>query len=252
MAKRGTNDSRERIHAALSVTPDCLSDVQLEALLHELPRSAAAAEHLHTCLRCLTELRLLRAFEDQAPVPGEGAAVGWIAAQLRDKDFSASPSAVSVSGVGLWRKLFGRLPKMGYAFATIAALMVALGVYEASKNLEPGLHVPVGTGSTYRSSEVRLLQPVGDVSRVPESLHWEPFGKARKYAIKVSEVDGSVLWSGQSFDNSLTLPAELKSKIKTRKPILWQVEALDSSDKVVATSPTIRFRVISDLANSSN
>jgi len=250
MAERENNDIRERVRAALSVTPECLSPQQLEALLADEAADERAAKHLYDCPHCQAELRLLRAFEDQTPLPGEGAAVSWIAAQLGNKADSAASRMRSHEN--LWSKLFGRMPKLAFAVAAVAALAVGLGVYDATKSVEPGLQVGQGGDSTYRSTEVRALAPIGDVKRMPDDLRWESSRKATKYAVKLMEVDHTMLWSGESFDNFMTLPADVKRKILDQKPMLWQVEALDSSGKIIATSPPARFRVVSDLANSSN
>lgn len=250
MAERENNDIRERVRAALSVTPECLSLRQLEALAADEAADERAAEHLHGCPHCQAELRLLRAFEDSSPLPEEGAAVSWIAAQLGNK--ANGTAALVGSHERWWARMFGRMPKLGYAVAAVAALAVGLGVYDATKSVEPSLQVGQGSESTYRSTELRPLTPVGDVKQTPSMLKWESAPKASKYAVKVMEVDHTILWSGESFDNSVTLPTDVKGKITDRKPILWQVEALDSSGKIVTTSPLTRFRVVSDLANSSN
>jgi hypothetical protein len=247
MAERKNNDIRERVRAALSVTPECLSPRQLEALFVDDAADEQAAEHVHSCLHCQAELRLLRAFEDQTPLPEEGAAVSWIAAQLSNKADSV-PSRMR-GHKSLMNRLFGRMPKLAYAVAAIAALAVGVGVYDATKSVEPGLQVGHGAEATYRSIEVRALMPIGDVKAVPDGLKWESSSKSSKYAVKIMEVDRTILWSAECFDNFVTLPADVKSKITDRKPILWQVEALDSSGKIIATSPPARFRVVSDLAN---
>ena len=250
MTERENSDMQNRVRAALSVTPECLSPRQLEALLADEAADESAAEHLHGCPHCQAELRLLRAFEDQTPLPEEGAAVSWIAAQLGNKADSAASRMRSHES--LWSRLFGRMPKLAYAVAAVAALAVGLGVYDATKLVEPELQVGQGRDSTYRSTEVRALAPIGDVKRTPDDLKWESSSTASKYAVKIMEVDHTILWSGESFDNFLTLPADVKRKIIEHKPMLWQVEALDSNGKIIATSPPARFRVVSDLANSSN
>ena len=247
MDERENNDIRERVRAAWEVKQEGLAPRQLEALLADEAADERAAEHLHSCPHCQAELRLLRAFEDQTPLPEEGAAVSWIAAQLGDKAESAASRMRSHEN--LWSRLFGRMPKLAYAVAAVAALAVGLGVYDATKSVEPGLQVGQGSESTYRSTEVRALAPIGDVNRTPDGLKWESSSKASKYVVKIMEVDHTMLWSGESVDNFMTLPADVKRKIVDQKPMLWQVEALDASGKIIATSPPTRFRVVSDLTN---
>ena len=180
MAEREHSDIRERLRAALSVTPECLSPRQLEALLVDEAADEQAAEHLHGCPHCQAELRLLRAFENQTPLPEEGAAVSWIAAQLSNKADDVSSKMRGQES--LWSRLFGRMPKMAYAVAAVAVLAVGIGVYDATKSIEPALRAGQGADSSYRSIEVRALAPIGDLKGAPNSLKWESSSKASKYA----------------------------------------------------------------------
>ena len=129
-------------------------------------------------------------------------------------------------------------------------LAVGLGVYQWRNTTEPRLRVPAGEVDNYRSTQLRLLEPSGDLQQFPDSLRWEPVAKSNKYVVKLMEVDNTVLWSGESFYTSMTFPPELKGRIPNRKTILWQVEALDQNGRIAATSTTFRFRVVPDADSS--
>ena len=71
--------NRDILKSELAATPDCLSLDELSQLSAE---QVEAHSHVSGCARCQTEMALLRKFESDEPVPGEGAAVAWVSAQL--------------------------------------------------------------------------------------------------------------------------------------------------------------------------
>src|SRR2546425_12971416 len=75
----------DALRAALAPSGSCLTLEQLGRLCdrdHAGSADARAAEHVAGCLRCRTELALLKAFESASPRPGEEAAASWIVARL--------------------------------------------------------------------------------------------------------------------------------------------------------------------------
>jgi hypothetical protein len=55
------------------------------------------------------------------------------------------------------------------------------------------------------------------------------------------EVDNSPLWSTETTETSVEIPASLRAKIFPGKPILWQVTAVDAQGRVLGTSQIQRF-----------
>src|SRR2546428_12015035 len=75
---------RKGLAAALAPTDACATIEQLSRLCgadRAGGPDARAAEHGAGCLRCPTELALLKAFASASPRPGAEAAASWIAAR---------------------------------------------------------------------------------------------------------------------------------------------------------------------------
>ena len=62
----------------LMATPECIPLDQLDAPLNDVQQ-----EHVAACVRCESELRLWQAMQQDPAAANDGAAVPWIAAELR-------------------------------------------------------------------------------------------------------------------------------------------------------------------------
>lgn len=236
---------RSTLKTALAKKQDCLSLQELEQLV-----AAPLQQHPHlaTCPRCQAEIAMLREFEENAPLPGEGAAVAWISSNLErrlDQIKNPARAARATSTSPAW---FARLFSGGGAkwLMPVAALAViaAVSVLVLRTSKQPDLNAKLGTGPTiYRSQEVEIVSPVGDISQPPKDLQWKAFPGAAKYKIDVMEVDREPLWSISTNYISLTIPAATRAKMLPGKPVLWQVTALDSQERTLAVSQVKKFSV---------
>jgi hypothetical protein len=247
---------RRQWKAALATTEDCLTVEELSRHADgSLPDGAKtrASSHLDRCVRCQTELAMLKEFELATPRAEELAAVSWVAAELKRRSSEighAAPNPASsrsmpslVSTVGL-RNIFASR-RVSSAALSLAAMLVAIaaGFYLTTAK-EPILVSDGSTGQTVlRSQGVVALAPKGDLAQSPTELRWQPVAGADHYSVKLMEVDRVELWQGLSKEPSVTLPPAVREKIVPGKSLLWQVTALNVSGQAVATSQVERFRV---------
>jgi hypothetical protein len=232
----------DKIRTALLAKPDCLSLRQLEEL--------AAVQnptdpHLAGCPRCQAELALLKQFEASQPLPDEGAAVAWINSQLdRRLEQIKHPGRAPAQSRGLWSRLFQR-EKLGWLVPAAAVLAIAvIGFVLFRPGKEPELRAGLGAGlPVYRSQEIEIVGPSGELEQAPARLEWKPFAGAASYKVAVMEVDRSTLWASETPENTVVVPASTRAKMLASKPILWQVTAFDLRGKVLASSQTQRFVV---------
>jgi hypothetical protein len=239
--------NRSTLNRTLMASPDCLTLQELEKLAGE---PSLSHPHLGQCPRCQAELALLKSFESSTPIPDEGAAVAWISARLERqlsqiKNPSLSRPASSSLGMGSW---FSRMFEGGSArwLVPVTALIVIAGASALllRQSHEPDLRANAGNGPVvYRSQEVEVTSPAGEVAEAPKALQWKPFGGAAEYKISMMEVDEAPLWAGQTHDVVLTIPTAVRSKMLPGKPVLWRVTALDSRGHVLAVSQVQRFSV---------
>jgi hypothetical protein len=87
------------------------------------------------------------------------------------------------------------------------------------------------------------LDPTGDLTKAPAALRWQAMSGAKRYRIRVMEVDQNELWQTESGEATVSLPAAVRATIVPGKTLLWQVTALDSAGNPVAASQILRFRL---------
>jgi hypothetical protein len=244
--------NRSSINQALKGKDGCLSLQELEKLAED---SSIQSPHLAGCPRCQTELALLKAFESSEPLPDEGAAVAWISKRLDqrlDEVKHGTPSpAVRGSAARApredegWFSRFFRGPGMRWMVPVSVALVIAvLGIGFLRRPQEPQLNADAGNGpAVYRSQEIQVIAPSGEVAEAPKTLQWKPFAGTARYKVSVMEVDEVPLWSGETRDSNLTIPISTRARMLPGKPVLWQVTALDVQGRVLATSQVQRFSV---------
>jgi hypothetical protein len=238
--------NRDILKSTLSQTSACLAPEQLEALLD----GKTSNTHLSECPRCQAELSMLKSFESAAPLHNEGAAVAWISANLeRELENIKNPTRGRTSKVhGSWMAgLFGSRG-MRWALPAAALAVVAIaGAIMLRSAKEPELQANNnGQPAIYRSQEVEVLSPVGEVQTVPAELRWQKFAGAESYKVELMEIDKSLLWAYETKAVSSELPASVRAKMLPGKPILWQVTALDAQARILGISQIQRFVSPSD------
>jgi hypothetical protein len=239
-----------RWKSGLTATPECLSLEELGAHFDgNTPDSAKARVegHLSSCPRCQSELAMLRSFQTAEPVKEEGAAVGWIVARLKSQQQQlAGTAAVKAPPERpFWSGLLSFRPRT--AILAGAAVLVALLVARIAQRpaQEPDLRADAGRGGeVLRSQEIAIVNPSGDLQAPPTEFRWLLVAGAVSYSIQVTEVDQTVVWSGESTETKLAIPAEIRSRMVAQKPFLWQVTAFNARGDKTAASQQQRFRVI--------
>jgi hypothetical protein len=241
------------LKAALAPSAACATIEQLGRLRdgdHAGSADARLAEHVAGCLRCRTELALLTQFESAALRPGDEAAARRMVARLERDVARMIGSAPAPSAGGgrehggvFWERVQDlRMVIAGVLVAT-AMLLVVLNLRGGNAGAPP-LSPDIGGGlPTFRSDALAVVGPTGDLEAVPTELRWEAAPGAASYSVQVMEVDRTEVWSTESRQASVALPASVRARIVPGKPLLWQVVAKDESGKTVAASEVQRFRL---------
>ncbi|HYV66149.1 MAG TPA: hypothetical protein VE964_07890, partial [Myxococcales bacterium] len=209
------------IRAALAPSPNCPSIEQLSRLCdadHAGAAEARAAEHVAGCLRCQTELSLLKHFESGALRPDEEEDARWIEARLaRDLprviagEVLPARSVRSTPSAG-WRR-FVTLRTVAGSLAAAAAVLLAVNV--AGRDASPPALAPGANAGPeiYRSEEVILESPAGDLATAPKQLRWYAAPGAHSYAVEVLEVDHTMVFSADSREPKLALPSSVRARM---------------------------------------
>ncbi len=222
--------ARQALKAGVQRTAKCIPIERLGDTL-----AAAELDHANACPRCQAELAVWNAMDDPASTPDEEAAVQWVAAELRHR---RSPKRSALSWAA-WPVLGSRR-----FLATAAAGLLAASVAFVVWDREPRVGDRQTTVQTYRTAQLQVVAPVGDVREAPADLQWLPVAGAEHYEIAVLEVDQTILWRGSSPAPRVTLPASLVGQFVAGKTVVWEVTARNRSGDAIALSGAQRFRVM--------
>jgi hypothetical protein len=219
-----------RFKEAAGRTPTCIP-------IERIGESLTPEEHAHmrTCARCQTELALWQQFESAAPAKNEGAAVTWIVAELERR--AGSPQRQKSAPSRRWG-----LSGQWLAAAASVALFVSVGYLMWDR--EPAIWNPGGTTGQYRTAQLDVIAPLGDVAAAPREFSWKPAAGAIRYDVRILEVDGTVVWRTSIAEPRLVVPPDILSRFVIQKPFLWEVTARDTADAAIGSSGTQRFRVV--------
>jgi len=122
-------------------------------------------------------------------------------------------------------------------------LVIGAGLgYQAFQSPGPDLPAPE-VGGVVRGGEVEAVAPVGDVAEIPTELRWVVVDGAASYRVRVTAVDGSVLWDTTVPAPPARVPAEVAGRLHRAVLYTWTVEALDPSGARLASSEPVRFKV---------
>lgn len=219
------------IRAALERTPDCIPEDRFESL------DAAGQRHLSSCPRCQAEMALFRQFSENAAGAGEGAAVEWIQAELRRRARAEEPSP---RGFLKWLSTASRHWR---AVSAVGALALVIAITSIGiRQRESGLTHGPGSG-IFRSGAVEAIAPAGPLASAPGELTWRPLAQASRYAVRLTEVDGTLLWQGRTDRTHIRLPESVRARALPGKALLWVVVAEDNRGNRIATSASQKFWV---------
>jgi hypothetical protein len=225
----------KNLKSIFSETPECLTADELEALLGTPAadeRWLPARAHLAQCPHCQAELAMLSSFLSPEVSAEERPHVQAIVQRLR----ANSPAATEP----WWRRIFRPAALVPVSLAlTAIALVLTFEANHRTAEVIGAMH----TSDVMRSQTLEAVEPVGGITSVPEFLSWKPVAGAAKYAVRLMEVDRTTLWSEQATSTSVIIPAEIRSKITPLKTLVWEVEAMDASNNVLASTGLKRFKL---------
>lgn len=204
-------------------------------------------DHLAACAACATEFELFREFVEAWPRDQERADVDWIVHRLRSSAVAAgetaeapAPSQGERPGFRFWEWM--EPARWAWAGAAAAAAMaIALFINQGAAPRVPSRLGP--EAMVLRSTELAAVAPIGDLSASPSVLQCEPAEGAALYRFELREVDRTLLWSGESAEPRIELPAEIRAAAVPAKTLLWSVVAVDASGAELGKTAPQRFRV---------
>ena len=195
--------------------------------------SQTVAEHLPGCPRCGLAFDEMRAFFAPVDEQQSSAPVRQVRARLDAALAAVAPGRLPVAPVSIsrWRAARTRL-RPWVAAAAVVVLAVGLA------SLLPGLRdtsAPAlpsrerGAGPLRGAAVATSLEPQGRVSSAPGLFRWTPSteneieGRAGGWAFRLESVDGTLLWSTDTRETEVQLPAAVLSRLTPGNSYIWRV-----------------------------
>lgn len=225
--------------------PESFLEAEMAGLSPEARQALDA--HAARCPACAAERELARLFDaspEEAGVRRED--LDFVVSRLEETSpaRSAAPNVVPFPGPRRAEAPRSRsVSRSMLRFAAAVLLVIGLGLlYRAFQSPRPDLPTPE-VGGVMRGGEVEAVSPVGELAEMPAELRWVPVAGAASYRVRITAVDGSVLWEGTALAPSIRLPAEVAGRLHRAVVYTWTVEALDPGGARLASSEPVRFRV---------
>ncbi len=237
-------------------SPEAFLEAEAEGLSPEERR--ALDEHAARCPACAAERDLARLFDG---APGEANVrpedLDFVVSRLEEaapvRSGSSAPGAPNVvpfPAFPVHRR--AEVPRSRSTsrsilrIAAAAALAIGRGLgYQAFQSPGPDLPEP-NMGEVMRGGEVEAIAPVGEMAEIPTELRWVLVDRAASYRVRITAVDGSVLWEGTASTSPVRLPADVAGRLHRAVVYTWTVEALDPHGARLASSEPVRFKVRPD------
>ena len=224
--------------------PESFLEAEAEGLTPEERR--ALDEHAEHCPACAAERDLARLFDaapEEADVRPED--MDFVVSYLLEAAPAQKPSVNVVPFPGPRRTAeppqSRSVSRPILRFAAAAMLVIGLGLGYRAFQSGPELPDP-GTGGVMRGSEVEAVAPVGDLAEIPAELRWVVIDGAASYRVRITAVDGSVLWESTASAPPVHLPADVAGRLHRAVVYTWSVEALDPSGARLASSEPVQFK----------
>lgn len=138
--------------------------------------------------------------------------------------------------VSVWERLSGFLSPGQWVTAVVSAalvLVIALSVIPSLKTQSPEFFLD---DQQTRGTSITLIS-----DSIPGKFQWQRVKNAAEYKIYIENHDP--LWNATTEDNFISLPEEIKAKMKPGVQYFWQVKAFSKEGTLIAGSSKIQFAV---------
>ena len=138
--------------------------------------------------------------------------------------------------VSVWERLSGFLSPGQWVTAAVSAalvLVIALSVIPSLKTQDPRFFLD---DEQTRGTAITLIS-----DSIPGKFQWQSVENAAEYRIYIENHDP--LWNDTTLDNFISLPEDVKAKMKPGIQYFWQVKAYSKAGTLIAISSKIRFSI---------
>lgn len=195
--------------------------------------SAVFEEHYFSCDRCFAKVQ--RGNEISAALGAASDSLGG------NRSVAVPPSNEPIPLHGGGSRFAAWRPYLAAAVLVI----VALGIREVTR---PGAATPPANADPTAEASRGGAPVLSLATRATEKTMiavWSSIPAARNYRVRLLGPDGSLLFTAETPDTSITLSRDLLGNGPDKSTAYWDVQALDALRKVVANSPIVQARTSS-------
>ena len=197
--------------------------------------SAVFEEHYFSCDRCFAKVQ--RGNEISA-------ALGPTSDSLGANRSAAVPGANAPIPLHGGRSRFAAWRPY---LAAAVFVIVALGIREVTRPGAPSRPANADSAAEASRGGTPSLSLSTRATQTTMVAVWSSVPAARNYRVRLLGPDGSLLFTAETRDTSITLSRDLLSGAADKSTAYWDVQALDALREVVATSPIVQARTPSNV-----
>jgi hypothetical protein len=138
-------------------------------------------------------------------------------------------------------RFFSYLTPKQWAVAAVSAcalLVITLGVVPNLKSPVPEFMID---NQVVRGGSLSLISPVIDIQTIPSEFKWDNLGEGVEY--KISIYSGELIWEATTESNSISLPEDVKERMKAGERYSWEVKAFSKEGSLIAVSSRVQFTI---------
>ncbi len=152
------------------------------------------------------------------------------------------PSRLAAAGARTDRSHVFFTPRRWAAVGVSVAAVAAAAWFLIPRAGAPPPPLVLSGDETVRGAALTALAPSGDVEAIPSLLEWKAAGEDIEYRVTLA---GKVpLMAAATTETRLTLPEDVRARMKAGEKYFWQVQAFKADGTLVAVSGRVRFRVL--------
>ncbi|MBM3292888.1 MAG: hypothetical protein FJY82_00025 [Candidatus Aminicenantes bacterium] len=130
----------------------------------------------------------------------------------------------------------------GWVYAAAAAVAAAAVILSLPSSPPKPSPFQFPADEIVRGPELAVVGPAGTLAAPPEGLEWRPVAGAAVYRLALT-FEGEAIWTAETADQTIALPAEVRSRLVEGRTYVWRVRAYAAEGRRIGVSEPTAFRV---------
>ena len=205
-------------------------EIFIKAFLNEisLEEKEKLINHILICQKCKLKFEVMKQLSNELRKRREDFEEEKFSAS-EEKQFRKMAKQRIKELKGEEKRIFFRFVSVKYVAITAGLLFIIVGYFLIYKFHQK---------EVYRGgekAELRLLEPIGKISKPPSVFIWTSLKEAEGgyYKFKLIDDELNTIWETGVKSNKIILPENIRKKLKKGKTYIWEVEAFSDDDRKI-------------------